>query len=562
MSNVPVPYYYNQMSAKERSYVDYIGEINKDIGSTIESNAKEINSAIVNAQIATSNAIYNNAQELKGTLMTGFSELQSGISDVSRELGVMGSSMNMGFALLNSAVERSSRAICNKLDDIYDTLKNPLYTGFNELYNRALKNYNYGLYGEVLEDLQEAIKKNKTDPRPHFLMGQTYLRGKNEDYNVIDLNKSIEALKDAITYIKPVAKNNPEVRPMAAEIWFTLGLAYHAKANDALHNSNETEYRQLLGEAKTAYGISWDYSQKMLESLYNLSRCKALFNETDEATQDLITVILKDHGYCIKAFLESDFDNKFKNKLYSQLKRELFPKAKPVFDRIQSIKAGFKAPYSPELTQLIRTYLTDIFTEDTPPFDMLKASVYFPKILQLLEKEKSDFEEKLRQEELDRRERELLNEKEKKERERRAEQEKREREEEERRRKKEEKEYKAAILKWHIIRGITLILAVLAILYVGISRINILRATGNGGWAIFWHLCIIVIFLIQYIFEITEIWPIIVIAILSWFAPFGGDLVEEAVTKSIISSVLIIVASIINKIINNEGRPSKPYSLR
>ncbi|MDR0515502.1 MAG: hypothetical protein LBH25_00480 [Fibromonadaceae bacterium] len=109
----------------------------------------EINSAIVNAQIATSKAIYNNAQELKGTLMMGFSgvssQLQSGVSNISRELGVMDSSMNMGFALLNRAVQQSSKSICDRLDNINNTLKNPLYTESRELYNRAALNYNKGL---------------------------------------------------------------------------------------------------------------------------------------------------------------------------------------------------------------------------------------------------------------------------------------------------------------------------------------------------------------------------------------------------------------------------------
>jgi len=402
MSNVPVPYYYNKMSTQERSYIDYMGNINKNICSQIERNTDEINSAIVNAQIATSKAIYNNAQELKGTLIEGFSgvssQLQSGFSNVSRELGMMGSSMNMGFALLNSAVQQSSKAICDKLDNINNTLKNPLYTESRELYNRAVLNYNKMLYEETLEDLQEAIKKNKTDPSSHFLMGQTYLRGISEFSNVINLDASIEALKNAAKYITSDAKTYPEVRPMAAEIWFTLGLAYHAKANDSLHNSNELDYRKLLEEAKTAYGKSWDYSQKMLESLYNLSRCKALFNETDDAIHDLLTVILIDHGYCIKAFLESDFDNKLKDNLYSKLKKELYPRVKPIFDNIQSIKAVFQYPYSNELYQLISKHLPDTFTENTPPFDMLKASVYFPQILSLLEREKRDFEERQRQE--------------------------------------------------------------------------------------------------------------------------------------------------------------------
>lgn len=394
MSNVAVPYYYNQMSAKERSYVEYMGEINKDIGSKIENNAKEINSAIVNAQIATSNAIYNNAQEIKGTLTAGFSgvssQLQSGFSDVSRQLGVMGSSMTMGFALLNSAVQKSSKAICDKLDNINNTLKNPLYTESRELYNRALQNYNKGLYEEALEDLHEAIKKNKTDASSHFLLGQTYLRGISEFSNVIDLDASIEALKNAAKYITSDAKTYPEVRPMAADIWFCLGLAYHTRANDALHTSNETDHKKFLEEAKTAYGKSWDYSQNMLESLYNLARCEVLFNETDRATRDLITVILKDHGYCIKMYFESDFSNEFKDKLYYKLKKEVYPEVKTTFDRIKVIRTDFQTPYSTELAQLIKMYLPNTFNEDMPPFDMLKASVYFPNILSVLEKEEND----------------------------------------------------------------------------------------------------------------------------------------------------------------------------
>jgi hypothetical protein len=472
----------------------------------------------------------------------------------------MGSSMNMGFALLNSAVEKSSIAICNKLNDIYDTLKNPLYTGFSELYNRAIKNYNNGLYAEVLEDLQEAINKNKTDPRPHFLMGQTYLRGKNEDYNVIDLTKSIEALENAVKYIKPVALKDPDVRPMAADICFCLGLAYHAKANDSLHNSNELDYKKYLGEAKTSYDKSWDYSQNMLESLYNIARCKALFNETDEATKDLITVILKDHGYCIKTFLETDFNNELKDKLYSKLKRELFPKVKPVFDRIQSVKIDFKSPYSRELDQLIKTHLTDTFTEDTPPFDMLKASVYFPEILSVLIKEQAEYIEKLNRQERERKEQErnkIENERRRKEEEQKNEQ---QRKEQERRNEIARKEHQAKVIKWRIARSIPLVLAVFSILIIGIPLFHIMKEYGDdgkGAMALLFLLGIIVILLIQCFARIEGLWPIIVIGIFSYFVWFGSGPMGHEISNSIMSCGILIIASIICKIINGKI----PYDL-
>ena len=93
MSNVPVPFYYNQFTAKERSYVDYMGDINKSISSDIEKSAnmqiaanamytRELQSTLINNQIATETALYNHTQQIDGTLRTGFSnvsnQLQSG----------------------------------------------------------------------------------------------------------------------------------------------------------------------------------------------------------------------------------------------------------------------------------------------------------------------------------------------------------------------------------------------------------------------------------------------------------------------------------------------------
>jgi tetratricopeptide (TPR) repeat protein len=401
-----VPWYYNQYTAKERSYVDYMGNLNNATINQIENSTnkqivanalftKEIQSTLINNQIATETALYNQTQQLDGTLIAGSSsvsvQLQSGLSGVSRELGIMGSAMSMGFASLNDTVQESSRIICKKLDDINETLKNPLYTEARELYNRALRNYNKGLYEEVLEDLQEAIKKNKTDPFSHCLLGQTYLFGISEFSNVINLEKAVESLRNAIKYITHDAKNYSGVKPMAAEICYYLGLTYQTKANDDFHNSNTFDYQKNIDEAKDAYKKSWDYSQKMLESMYNLARCKVISSDTDGAIQDLINIIIIDHGYCIKSLIESEFENVFKDKLFEKKKKKIYPKTKITFDRIKAIMNDFQSPYSSNLTKLINTYLLNTFNIDIPPFDMLKTSIFFPEILSILEKEQSDY---------------------------------------------------------------------------------------------------------------------------------------------------------------------------
>jgi len=397
MSNVPVPWYYGQMSITDRSYVDYMGDMHKSQVSALERNTKaaeEIKSTLISEGIASRNALYNNMQQIDGTLQAGFSSvsmhLQTGLSGVSREIGEMGANMSMGLAFLNSAVQESSKAICAKLDEINDTLKNPLFTGFRELFNRALQNYNKELYEEALEDLVEAIKKNKTDPFSHFLTGQIYLSGISEFCNVIDLNAAIEALRNAAKYITPDAKTTPEARLMAAEIWYYVGLAHHNKANDELHHKNQAEYEKQLEEAKTAYGRSWDYSQKMLESLYCRARCKTRSNDHDGAIQDLMEVVLKDNIYCIKISTEGDFDAEFKTKFFAHLKGQLYPELKTTFDSIVGLKTEFSGPYSDKLTKLMEKHLPNSFTEDIPSFDMLKANSDFMEIIAVLKEEQRD----------------------------------------------------------------------------------------------------------------------------------------------------------------------------
>jgi len=402
MSNLPIPNYYDQYTAKERSYVDYMGEINKSIGYAIEKNANnqiatnalfagEIKQTLISNQIATENALYNHTQQINGTLTTGF-------SGVSRQLGDMGSAMSTGLALLNSTVQESSKAICSKLDAINDTLKNPLYTESRELYNRAFQNYIKGLYEEALEDLHGAINKNKTDPFSHFLLGQTYLYGLSEFCNVIDLNAAIEALRNATKYITHDAKTHKEASLMASEIWFYLGLAYQTKANDDLHNSKKTDYEKNINDAKVAYSKSWNYSNKMLESLYNLARCKILTIDIDGSIKDLTEVILTDHGYLIKIYTDSDFDNVFKNKFINQFKKLLYPKTKDVFDRINIKKNEFQGPYSVNLNQLFKNSIFNNFSENTPPFDLLEATNIFKNILSFLEKEQMNHEEEQKKE--------------------------------------------------------------------------------------------------------------------------------------------------------------------
>ncbi|MCL2801289.1 MAG: hypothetical protein FWD28_05985 [Treponema sp.] len=418
-----------------------MGEINKSIGSAITSNTykqiaviesntnkqiaanamftEDIKSTLINNQIASEKAMYNHTQQLNNTFATGF-------SGISRQLGDMGFAMSTGLALLNDAVQKSSKDICNRLDEINDTLKNPLFTQARELYRMAFQNYIRALYKETLEDLNEAVKKYKTDPFSFFLLGQTYLFGINKDDNVIDLNASIESFKYAAKYIDYDAKKNKEASLLAAEISFYLGLAYQTKANDDLHNANEADYEKNLENAKSAYSKSWEYSNNMLESLYNRARCKVLLNQKESALDDLEKLILLDRNYCLKIFNDDDFKNVLDDftLLISKLKHNIFIIIEKKYIKIKNLINELKTLSNRDLSYRI----PHDFTEEIPYFDILDYNVDFSKTIMDIEdaisienKKIRDFDEQKLKYELEQKEKQRQIEYERVEKERQAE---------------------------------------------------------------------------------------------------------------------------------------------
>jgi len=136
------PVYYDSGVAGDLAYKDYRQKIamTRDITKSIKSNTdrsiaanvfftESIKSRIVDAQIATTNAMYNNTQDM----IMAFS---SGFSNVSRQIGTMSANMSMTLAALNTTVQESAQAIYDRLDTMNDILNNPSLTKSRELQRR------------------------------------------------------------------------------------------------------------------------------------------------------------------------------------------------------------------------------------------------------------------------------------------------------------------------------------------------------------------------------------------------------------------------------------------
>jgi len=318
--------------------------------------------------------------------------LDMGFSGISNQLGAMTSAFSIGLSRIADNIKQMSKDICDRLDAIHDIVNNPLLTQSRELYRRSVLNYNKGFFEEAFEDIKTAIEKNKTDYISWFHAGKIFMFGASEFCNVINLDKAISAFTNAAKYISPDIAVNEDAQRMASEIWFYLGLAHYNKYNDLNFNKKETEAQAMITEARKAFEKSYSYSENMLESLYNIARCKIIMGNAEDAIKDIETVIAKDKGYAIKAVDENDFETITADiySLIERMKKEIYPKAKADLDALKLKVADtvfIGGPFADMVKKLVEDNIPETFMEDIPYFDVRNGYEIFPVILDYLNME-------------------------------------------------------------------------------------------------------------------------------------------------------------------------------
>ena len=353
--------YYNRNKALATEYRDYMGKQVEAVGTDITSsldNVAQMQQAQILSQVASTNVLDQT--------------LQQGFTGMSNQLGSMTASFSMGFARLENA-----------LDKMTDIMNNPLLAQSRELYRRAADRSKKGQFEEALEDLMAALEKDKTDYTAWFLQGKIYAFGASKYSNVIDLDKSIDALTKAAKYNEPNIEDSADALKRQAEIYFYLGIAYYAKSNDQLRENKKTESSETLALARKSFEQSYKYSDGMLESLFNIARCKIIQGETAGALRDLETLVPRERNYCIKVCADADFSSigeQFSN-LINKLKKPIFISAKSDYDQINTLLS--------ELTSIgghTNEKVPSSFSETLPYFDILDYADDFKRIIPIVEK--------------------------------------------------------------------------------------------------------------------------------------------------------------------------------
>lgn len=337
--------------------------------STIRNDIRESSYNIANTVLGVGIGLNNNMRANTNNLMYGMQNMTYGIQGDIREstrmvlasqailaerfnqgFNSVNNNLNVGFSILASGMQTLSdditslatgmyamtEALCNKLDDLHDILKNPLLTESRELYRRAENNFLRGYYEEALEDCQKAVEKNKTDFISWYLLGHIYLFGAGKFSNVIDVDKAEESFFNAAKYIDSDIGANEEANKLASEIYYYLGYARFIKSNDLLVGKKSAESKAKLIEAEKASREAYKLSNDNLIAAYEQAKELHFLEKDDEALLILENLIRTEINFSLKASSDKNFESIWGKieELIKKLRDEIVEKIKPELDEI------------------------------------------------------------------------------------------------------------------------------------------------------------------------------------------------------------------------------------
>lgn len=345
-----------------------------EIGSNIQTNTNAIHAMATGLTCAIRESTYTviaSQEMLKQTFSHGFN--------------AMNNTLNLGFSMINQNIDAMTDRFCSNLDELNDTLKNPLFTASQELYRRAIDNYNKGLYEEAMEDFIGAVEKNKTDFFSWYFLGRIYLFGAGKFSNVIDIDKAEEAFFNAAKYIDYALWKSEEANTYGSEIYYYLGRARLTKSNDLLIEKEIAESEKKLKEAEKASRESYRLSNKNLLALYELAKELHFLGRDDDSLQLIEKLIRTDKNYALRACNDKNFENLWNriDDLVRTLRDELADKLAKEFVAIRALGkkgnellAGIKFPDEEQIREFEKFYHSELVHKEFETDDSLMQIIY------------------------------------------------------------------------------------------------------------------------------------------------------------------------------------------
>ena len=236
-------------------------------------------------------------------LSQGLDSVRSSIEDLNASFGY-----NIGLVIAQLQVQNQQLlGVVERLDAIHKTLENPALTQAREFYRTGCERLERGLLDKALEAFHKSEEKNDTDYLTELQIGRLYLYGRDEDDNVVDLERARRHLLLAAKYGRAEVAFLPAAVASVAESHLHAAIACYLLAGEATLAGDKPESDKLLDESIRLALDAAKLRPKLGEAHYQAATGLALLARPDEAAASLEQAIAVDRRYSLNAADDPNF---------------------------------------------------------------------------------------------------------------------------------------------------------------------------------------------------------------------------------------------------------------
>jgi tetratricopeptide (TPR) repeat protein len=325
MQRIIGPYYYGK-----RKWDNYLLDIQETVAAGNLDNSRRQGEAleVAHEQLSELRMQTEHLSDIKAALNSGFEALRA--------------EFEWGFTLMVERMDAQIKLlseVTEELRAIHRTLKSPLSTQFNELFQRGEIHNQEQLWDKALKDFLDAEKYHEVHPLLQLKIGQLYLYGRNSSCNVIDLPQAEAHLLAAARYADAKKEKLSKWSEICGQAYFHAAVAAYLIGEQAqaagLRDSMRACLERALGYLAKA-AVLWP---RFTEIVYTQAKCHALLGQTSDAEQKLEILSDRDRRYFAKASQDGDFKT-FRGNLEQLFERATIspgPKARATMARIDDV---------------------------------------------------------------------------------------------------------------------------------------------------------------------------------------------------------------------------------
>jgi tetratricopeptide (TPR) repeat protein len=288
------------------------------------------------------------------------------IQGIRQDLLDLRDDIQWGFNLIADKMDRQielfSRAV-KELEAIRKALDSPLMKQARELFRWGEERYRKGLFDKALDAFLQSEQKYEVDCVLQLHIGTLFLEGRNEECNVIDLNKAETHLLLAARFARADRNALSNWQEICGKAFYRAGIAAYLIGEQHEKNQDSEGRQKSLERAIAHFAKAIQLLPGFTRTLYSQSKCYALLSRREPIIEAFAALSDRDRRYCAEVLSDDDFAD-FRGDIegiFASAIRNPGPLARAASDRLsQSMDSlGWAKRTNPE-TQEIVSKISDI----------------------------------------------------------------------------------------------------------------------------------------------------------------------------------------------------------